>query len=49
MDGVRYKCNSTLDQVGVELGSKLYPKIFLSSAFWAKRTAVLRWSTKMNQ
>jgi hypothetical protein len=25
---VRYKCNSTLDQVSVKLGSKLYPKNF---------------------
>jgi hypothetical protein len=28
MEGARYKSNSTLDQVGMELGSELDPKNF---------------------
>jgi hypothetical protein len=28
MEGVRYKHNSALDQVGVKLGSELYPENF---------------------
>ena len=36
MNRVRYKCNSALDQVGVELGSKLDPRNFSVLCFLSR-------------
>jgi hypothetical protein len=48
---VRYKCDSTLDQVGAEWywGVNSTHEMFPSSAFWAKITLVKRWSFERNQ